>query len=178
MEGKSYHIHAELVARCRRGERKAQNEIYRLYSGAMYNTCLRMMRDEAEAADALQDAFLSAFGSLHQFEASASFGAWLKRVVVNHCINHLRKRRLEMQPIEEHHQDLQPEGEPDWQEQELQVNRIKDAMGKLPEGFKQVFSLYMFEGYSHSEIAEMMGITESTSKSQLNRAKKKIKELI
>lgn len=136
-----------------------------------------MMNHSAEAEDLLQDAFAEAFLKLNTFRYESSFGAWLKRIVVNKCINHLKKRKAELiytdtvpETNHEDNQDIDPE--------HLDVKRIYQAMEKLPDGYRVIFSLYLLEGYDHSEIAQIMGISESTSKSQFSRAKQKIKELL
>lgn len=167
----------ELLEQCQRGERRAQYRIYQQYATAMYNICLRLMYHQPEAQDMLQEAFLQAFQRIDQYRATASFGAWLKRIVVNTCIDHLRKRRLDLQTVED-----VPEPTPQREEEEteliLQVEKVKDAIMQLPEGFRVVFSLYLLEGYDHLEIAKILGISESTSKSQYSRAKQKIRDIL
>ena len=176
MEQNVHNIHADLVDRCLEGDSAAQYQLYHLYAKAMFNICYRIVNDHDDAEDVLQDAFVSAFKGLGSYHGEATFGAWLKRIVINKSINFLNKKRIEVVTLEE--------GPEDYVEEEntivdhLTVNRVKEAIGRLPDGYRVVFSLYLLEGYDHGEIAQVLGITESTSKSQYNRAKKKIKELL
>lgn len=144
----------------------------------MYNTCLRITNDEMEAEDVLQESFVSAFKNLASYKGTASFGSWLKRIVVNNAINLVKKRRLDVQPME-NVSDLE-ERTDDLVEQDIiyEVDEVKTCIQMLPEGYRTVLSLYLMEGYDHKEIAGIMGITESTSKSQYNRSKKKLREIL
>jgi len=169
-------IHREIIELSKAGNQKAQYQLYRLYSKAMYNICYRIMNNQAEAEDLLQDSFAEAFHRLESFRYESAFGAWLKRIVVNKCINHLKKRRAELvytENVPECHED-----DDDSSNLQLQVKRIHQAMEQLPDGYRVIFSLYLIEGYDHSEISQILGITESTSKSQFSRAKQKIKEML
>ncbi len=174
-------IHRELVERCKRGNQKAQFELYQHYAKAMFNICMRMMGNREEAEDRLQEAFSEAFLKLDSFRFESTFGAWLRRIVINKCINALKARRMnfdlydEMRPLEK---NAISEPETDDDDFQLNVAKIHKAIEQLPDGFRTVFTLYMFEGYDHSEIAEILEITESTSKSQFSRARQKIKEMI
>lgn len=141
----------------------------------MYNVSFRITGRGEDAEDALQEAFISAFKNLDSYRGDATFGAWLKRIVVNKSINVLKKRRHELMP-EDEHWDVAQEEEPVDYKDGLTVDRVKKAIEELPDGYRTVLSLYLLEGYDHQEIAGIMGITESTSKSQLNRAKGKLKE--
>lgn len=141
----------------------------------MYNVSYRITGREADAEDALQEAFISAFKNLGSYRADATFGAWLKRIVVNKAINILKKRRHEWMP-ENEQWDMAEEEEPGNYKDGLSIEQVKKAIEELPDGYRTVLSLYLLEGYDHQEIAEIMGITESTSKSQLNRAKRKLRE--
>ena len=171
--------HRDVVEACKRGERSAQFELYRLYSKAMYNTCLRMLRHENDAEDALQNAFVDIFGKLETFMYQSSVGAWMKRIVVNNCINFLKRQKVTFEVFEpEVHLTNKTTEDEAVTETIFSVENIKKAMTELSEGYRVVFSLYMMEGYDHEEIAQILHISESTSKSQLSRAKQKIKELI
>jgi RNA polymerase sigma-70 factor (ECF subfamily) len=170
-------LHEDLIARCREGDREAHYRLYKLYSKAMYNVGLRITGNEADAEDALQEAFISAFRSLHLYRADATFGAWLKRIVVNKAINVVKKRRHELMPEDDPWDVAEPEDPTPYRE-DLTVEKVRYAIDGLPDGYRAVLSLYLLEGYDHEEIAGIMGITESTSKSQLNRAKTKLKEIL
>ncbi len=171
-------IHRPVVERCREGDRKAQYEIYKLYSKAMFNVSVRITNNIAEAEDVLQEAFLSAFQNIGSYKWEASFGSWLKKIVINQSISVLRKRKLEISPIEEE-KEIEDEIENfDEDEINFKVDIIKMAMKQLPEGFRLVLSLYLFDGYDHGEIGLILGITETTSKTQYMRAKKRLLEIM
>lgn len=143
----------------------------------MYNTAFRVTGDEDDADDVLQEAFISAFNNLDGYRKDATFGSWLKRIVINKAINLIRKRRT--QPLPENAEwDVPDEPEIEIEDGEETVQRVKHAIGQLPEGYRTVLTLYLVEGYDHQEISEILSITVSTSKSQLNRAKSKLKELL
>ncbi len=177
MEVAYQNIHRDIIELSKAGNQEAQFQLYKLYSKAMYNVCYRMMNNQAEAEDLLQDSFTEAFMKLNTFRYESAFGAWLKRIVVNKCINHLKKRRAQL-VYTENIPETNLENESDINPEHLDVKRIYNAMELLPEGYRVIFSLYLLEGYDHSEIAQILGITESTSKSQFSRAKQKIKEII
>lgn len=170
-------IHREIVEQCKSGNRQAQFELYRLYSKAMYNVCLRMVKNEMDAEDILQNSFVDIFTKLHTFNYQSSVGAWIKRIMINNSINFLKKRRLKFAELNERHAETyEPEHtteEPRWN-----VVAVNNAIFKLPEGYRVVFSLYAMEGYDHKEIASILNISEATSKSQYSRAKKKLRELL
>ncbi|MBT1688527.1 RNA polymerase sigma factor [Fulvivirgaceae bacterium PWU37] len=176
MEATTIHLHADLIARCRVGDRDAHYQLYKLYAKAMYNVGYRIIGDRDEADDVLQEAFISAFRSLDHYRGESTFGAWLKRIVVNKAINALHKRRYEAMPDDDRW-DVPEEAAEEYADP-LTVERVKTAIHQLPDGYRSVLSLYLLEGYDHQEIAEIMNISESTSKSQLNRAKSKLKELL
>ena len=145
----------------------------------MFNICLRMLNDREEAEDLLQDSFCDAFMKLGSFRYDSSFGAWLKRIVINKCINWIQKKKIKLifpDEMEEPVTKIEPEV--DYEEISLDVMRIHRAIGQLPDGYRVIFSLYALEGYDHSEISEITGISESTSKSQYLRAKERIKEIL
>lgn len=176
----SYHIHAKLVEDCNSGNRKAQYELYNSYAKAMYNICYRMMNNAEEAQDMLQESFVEAFRRLDTFRFESAFGAWLKKIVINKCINALEKRRVIWadEGIDDSlATDHAGEGI-DEAELQLSVERVKKAMICLPEGARVVFSLYLLEGYDHTEISEILHISESTSKTQFMRARQMVKEIL
>lgn len=168
--------HVELVNDCRNGSRKAQFEIYKLYANAMYNVALRIVNDDAEAEDVLQEAFLDAFNRIADFRQETTFGLWLKQIVINRSINYLRKRKAEFVAIDE--VEIADEPSFDYEETTLKVEAIKAAMNELPDGYRVVLTLYLFEGYDHEEIAHILKITENTSRSQYMRAKRKLNSLL
>ena len=170
--------HREIVEQCKKGNKKAQYRLYQLYSKAMFNIALRMLNSHEEAEDLLQEAFSEAFMRLDSFRYESSFGAWLKRIVINRCINAIKRRKTDL-IFTEKISDRADVGEvEDNTVLKLSVRRILEAVSQLADGYRMVFSLYSLEGYDHSEIAQILNISESTSKSQYMRAKRKIKEIL
>jgi RNA polymerase sigma-70 factor (ECF subfamily) len=167
----------DLIDACKAGDRRAQAELYRLYAKAMYNVCVRIVGNTAEAEDVLQEAFLLVFAKVGLYRGDSTFGAWLKRIVVNTALNVVRKRRLALVELDGE-AEVADEPHPDEEETLLQVAQVRQAIQLLPDGYRVVFSLYLLEGYDHNEIAEILGISVSTSKTQYNRAKKRLLELI
>ncbi len=167
-----------MIESCMKGDVRAQYQLYSLYSKAMYNICYRMTGQQEEAEDMLQESFTYAFSKLGSFRFESSFGAWLKRIVVNTCINHLKKRKVDLVYTEQYNDPAPDEDFVDYTEIRFKVDSVMRAMEQLPRGYRVVFSLYLLEGYDHAEISEILGITESTSKSQFLRAKQKMKEIL
>ena len=178
MEAQAIHIHSELINRCRQGDREAYYKLYKLYSRSMYNVGFRIVNNTEEAEDVLQEAFTSAFRNLHHYRGDSTFGAWLKRIVINKAINCLHKKKAERMPEAEQWDVHEEEEENILESFPFSVEQVRSAIERLPDGYRSVLSLYLLEGYDHAEIGEIMGITESTSKSQFNRAKKKLKDLL
>jgi len=162
------------------GRRDAQYRLYQLYSGAMYNICLRFMRTKEEAEDMLQESFTTAFRRLTTYRFDAPFGSWLKQIVINHCINTLKRKKAELVYVQDMTRQDRPEVNDENNEDEVKMNvmKIHKAIEQLPEGSRIILSLYLLEGYDHTEIAQIMDISESTSKTQYMRAKNKVLELI
>ena len=178
MQYSAQHNVDELIARCRGGDRQAFYQLYKQYSRAMFNVGFRIVNNADEAKDVLQEAFISAFNNLETYRGDSAFGAWLKRIVVNKAINLVRRRRFERLPDHENF-DVKEESPVDELEgYPFEVEKVRKAIEQLPDGYRVVLSLYLLEGYDHSEIGEILGITESTSKSQFNRSKKKLKEIL
>ena len=142
----------------------------------MFNVCFRIVNDREDAEDVLQDAFITAFKNLKSYKGDASFGAWLKRIMINMSINFVKKKHLDTLSLDEQYENIREEEST--HEQVYSVEAIHKAIQQLPDGYRMVFSLYLLEGYDHGEIAEILNITESTSKSQYNRSKVKLRELI
>jgi len=155
-------------------------QLYALYARALLNTAFRILNNREDAEDALQESFLKAFLNLHQFKYQSTFGAWIKRIVVNRCIDDLKKRKRNL--FTEELQDIEAEKTPEQLDLEIdsknQLDQLYDALHQLPDGYRTVFSLYMLEGYDHQEIATILKIGVSGSISQLSRAKRKLKTLI
>ncbi|MBR9923197.1 MAG: RNA polymerase sigma factor [Bacteroidetes bacterium] len=170
--------HRDIVEDCKLGKRQAQFQLYQLYSAAMYNICLRMLRNPMDAEDLLQNSFVDVFTKLHTFRFESTIGAWIKRIVVNNCINFLKKRRLEFEELDDRVTGISDSDNTPSVETGLNVEIVNRAIKELPDGYRVVFTLYLMEGYDHKEIGQVLGITEATSKSQFSRAKRKLREIL
>lgn len=175
-------IHNALIKECIKNNRKAQIELYRLYSGAVFNTCLRILKKREIAEDVMQETFITAFEKLSSFRNESSLGAWLKRIAINKSVDELRKNKMVFEQIEESAENFNTDEpfyfEIDDEDNSNQIQSIKNAMNQLPDGYRLVLSLYLFEGYDHEEISFIMNISESTSRSQFTRAKQKLAEIL
>lgn len=169
--------HREIIEACKSGSHAAQFKLYNLYSKAMFNTCLRMVKNVEDAEDLLQNSFTDVFVNLSRFKYQSSIGAWIKRIVINNCINFVKKKKIEFQELKPNVQKIAAEPL-QTNDSEYSVKAIQNNLMKLPDGYRVVFSLYLMEGYDHSEIGKILNISEATSKSQFSRAKKKLKQLI
>ncbi len=167
MDGETLHI-TNLIDRCRRGEVNAQFILYKRYSKAMYNIAIRFLNNKMDAEDILQESFITAFEKLDELADHNAFGSWLKRIVINNCITHLRNIRFDFVNIDDHLH----EADSDERETEITVTPeiVHEYIKNLPAGGRTVLVLYALEGYKHREIAGLLGISESTCKSQYRRA--------
>ncbi len=168
-------IHQEIIDQCKEGSQKAQFQLYKLYYRPMFSICMRLINNAAEAEDVMQEAFLNAFTKIDTYKGEVSFGAWLKRIVINRSLDYLKKRKVRFEEINEKTNQI-----PDYQMEIKEVNMkvIKDAIQKLPDGYRVVLSLFLIEGYDHEEISQILGISNSNSRTQYLRAKNKLKELL
>jgi RNA polymerase sigma-70 factor (ECF subfamily) len=167
--------HYNLVVECKQGNRKSQYELYKLYSKGMYNVAMRILNDEDEAADVLQEAFLDAFIGITDFRQETTFGAWIKQIVINKAITHLRKKRVELLSLDDGMIDeIEDTEAEDDEELQYQVKQVQNAIQQLPDAYRVILSLYLLEGYDHDEIGYILKITENTSRTQLLRAKRKL----
>jgi len=149
--------------------------LYRQYCDGMFIVAHRYMKDEAAAEDALQEAFIKAFQKLHQFKGDVTFGAWLKRIVINSCLDAIKANRMEKITIDEERFDIVDED--NWEvPDESTVQEVVNAIKNLEEPYGTVTQLFLLEGYDHQEISEVLEITESASRTYLHRGKKKIQE--
>jgi len=171
-------INRDIIERSKKGNRQAQYQLYKLYSKAMFNICYRMMNDVADAEDMLQEAFSEAFRRLDSFRHESTFGAWLKMIVIHKCINEIKRKKAQLEFFDDMTPFEDEEDLTDVQETGLSPDKIKKAMTELPKGSRMIFSLYLLEGYDHQEISEILGISESNSKTQYMRAKQRIKEIL
>jgi RNA polymerase sigma factor (sigma-70 family) len=168
-------IHQDLVERSKEGDRIAQKSLFDLYGTAMFNIGVRILGSKEDAADITQDTFIDAFTKLDQFAYKSTFGAWLKKIMVNKSLNHLNRRKVHYDlPDDLEYQDY----EDDHGDSEQLMIQLNSSLLDLPEGCRIIFTLFYFEGLEHSEIANDLQISVSTSKSQLSRAKKLLRGLI
>jgi RNA polymerase sigma factor (sigma-70 family) len=171
-------ISKAIIERSKKGDRKAQYQLYQLYSKAMFNICYRMMNDRSDAEDMLQESFSEAFRRLDSFRHESTFGAWLKMIVINKCINEIKRKKAQLEFFDDMSPFEDEEDLTDEQETGLSPDKIKKAMEELPKGSRMIFSLYLLEGYDHQEISQILSISESNSKTQYMRAKQRIKEIL
>ncbi len=162
----------ELIQSCLRNDRLAQRRLYEKYSKAMFTIALRMSGDHDLAADILQEAFIKVFKSLARFRQESTLGAWIKTIVVRTALSKLKK-----QPKFDELPETDNPNTIDWGDY-LEAEYLEKAIKMLPQGYRTVFSLIEIEGYSHKEVADLLGITTGTSKSQLFYAKKKLRQII
>jgi RNA polymerase sigma-70 factor (ECF subfamily) len=173
----AFNIDHTFLERLKQKEVLACKQLYMQYADAMFNICKRILQDTTQAEDALQDGFIKIFEHIHQFRNESSIGSWMKQIITNTCLNILKKKKIIWQELDEK-SESESESESDGDAINFTIDEIKNAIEKLPNGYRVVFNLFMFENYSHLEIAKMLEITESTSKSQLFKAKKKLKEIL
>lgn len=166
-----------LVRQCIDGDASAYRALYDRYSKAMFNTALRIVNKVADAEDVLQDSFTDAFMQLSSFENKSTFGAWLKQIVVYKSIGHLKRQRISFVDMEKA-VDVPEENEMNEAEVWYTVNMIKQRMQELPDGYRTVLTLHLFEGYDHEEISEILGVAHSTVRTQYIRAKQKLLQLL
>lgn len=166
-----------LINRCRSNDRKAQLKLYNDYALAMYRTAYRFLKREDLAQDAMQEGFIKAFKNLDAFNHNATFGSWLKKIVINVSLDMLKQTKvktLELDTLEPY-----PEAEDDWAiDGDYTAGAIIRKMEELPLKYQTVLKLYLLEGYDHQEISRILNIPEGTSRSQLMRGKQKLKELL
>lgn len=166
-------IHKNLIESACKGDQQSMYRLYKLYVQAMYNTCIRMVSNQYDAEDIIQESFVSAFNNLSRFRGDSSFGSWLKRIVINKSITFLRKKKYEFTEIDNLHLVID---EDEYEMPEIEPAKVHESIKTLPEKARLVLNLYLLEGYRHKEIAEMLDISESTSKSQYLRAKHLLRE--
>ncbi|NPA34661.1 MAG: RNA polymerase sigma factor [Chlorobi bacterium] len=180
----------ELARACASGNREAQEELYNKYASKMYALCLRYAREHAEAEDFLHEGFIKVLSTIHQWRGTGSLESWMRRVFINVILEKLRSNKHRVYSFSSLHPEDE-DGEQNWNSSELNVpapdpdiisqlseKEIISLIQRLPEGYRTVFNLYVIEGFSHKEIAQMLGISEGTAKSQLSRAKNLLRKWI
>ena len=169
----------ELIEKCKQNNRKAQLQLYAQYCDGMYVVANRFVKNSMEAEDIVQEAFIKAFSKLHQYKAEVTFGAWLKRIVINKSIDVLKSKKQHLQDLEEVHLKVVDDADNEWLVADhITIEDVKHAIAQLPEKYELVVMLYLIEGYDHQEISEILNITEVASRTQLSRGKVKLQELL
>jgi RNA polymerase sigma factor (sigma-70 family) len=169
--------HLKLVEKCRENDQRAQMELYDAYRQSMFNTAWNFVKDDALAQDLMHEAFLKAFRKIDTFTEEATFGAWLKRIVINQCLDWLKGKRIET--VEWRDEIYDRSDEEAWEvEESISLQDIMQCIEELPQKCRNVVKLYLLEGYDHQEVAQILEISELASRSQLSRGKSKIKELL
>lgn len=164
----------QLIEKCKSNDTKAQGELYKLFSGKLFAICLKYSRNYAEAQDNLQDAFLTIFNKIGQFQNKGSFEGWLKRITVNTALQRYRNEKV----FDIINGDFSDNVEIDIDEDDISLDYLLQIIQNLPDRYRLVFNLYVLDGYSHKEIANLLGINMGTSKSNLARARHILKETI
>lgn len=165
----------ELVERCRRRDPRSYTDLYNKYSKAMYNTSLRIVNHTGDAEDVLMESFTDAFAAIDSFAYKSTFGAWLKRIVINKSINTLRKRKLDIVDIDKTSAgELAAEEGLSEEDIQFKIDEVKRAIKELPNGYRTVLTLYLLEGYDQEEIAEILQVSHTTVRTQYIRAKQKL----
>ncbi|MBT2163429.1 RNA polymerase sigma factor [Zobellia barbeyronii] len=167
----------DVVEQCKNNNRKGQLKLYRQYCDGMFCLAMRYVKNTDDAEDVLQESFLKAFQRIEQYEGNVTFGAWLKRIVINKCIDFLKSKKHETIEFEERH--LPVTEDEDWSVDDgVTVKEIKAAMQELPEKYKYVVMMYLLEGYDHGEISQILSLTETTCRTRLLRGKGYLKQLL
>ncbi len=169
-------LQSELIEQCRTNDRRAQMKLYNKYCDGMYYVALRFLKDPFDAEEAMQESFIKAFTRLHQFTGDVTFGAWLKRIVINKSIDMLKAKKMNMVAINEQVMTTVEE-QNDWSVSDsVTVDEVKKAIEKLPEKYRYAVMLFLIEGYDHNEISEVLDITPVSSRTLVHRGKKQLQE--
>lgn len=179
MEPTVKNIHEDLIRGCQVNDRKAQLQVYKLYYKAMFNTAIRIVNDSAQAEDIMQESFLEAFRQIGNYRQEASFGTWLKRIVINKSIDEIRKAK-DVISIDDADVEMADQNEDEDYIQVLstRVEEIRKAIHALPDSHRIILSLYLLEGYDHEEIAQILNISYNLSRTRYSRARKKLLDYI
>ena len=168
------HDEISLIKACSNGDSKAFRKIYEIHSGTMYSICLRYMNNEDEAKDALQEGFIKVFKNISKFKFTGSFEGWMKRIFVNSSIELIRKRKMHLDVSELNSNELPLTAK--IETGSMDAEKMMTLVQQLPEGYRTVFNMFIVDGYSHKEISDYLDISQSTSKTQLFKARKQLRE--
>lgn len=162
-----------IVRKAIEGDESSYKALYSKYAKAMYNICLRLLNNKQDAEDVLQESFITAFKKIKELKDPSTFGGWLRKIVINNCHQQGRKVKLSFEELDS--SDEIVDDDLNWMN-EVPISEVHFAIRNLPDGCRKVFVLYTSEQYTHKDIAELLGISESTSKSQYLRAKKLLQQ--
>jgi len=165
----------KLIQKCAKQDRKAQEEIYRIYSGKLFGLCLKYSKNKEEAEDNLQDGFITIFKKVAQFQHKGSFEGWMKRIVINTALQKYREKNV-LNLVQD--VDVNDEVIVEVNEDDVSLDYLLGLIQELPNQYRIVFNLYVLDGHSHREVADTLGISEGTSKSNLSRARTILKRKI
>ncbi len=169
----------ELARQCASGDRKAQERLYRLFYGRMLPVCMRYAKDSDLAKDLLQDAFLKVFRKIKSYDGVGSLEGWIRRIVVNNAIDEFRKKKKDFILTESIEQVEDVQEEEDYEEEtQLKASQVIEALQELTPAYRAIFNMYVFEEMTHGQIAEKLGISVGTSKSNLSKAKRNMKKIL
>ena len=168
---------AHLIEKCKNNDSRAQMQLYDQYCKAMFNTAYNFIKDDDIAQDVMQEAFIKAFKKIESFSGEATFGAWLKRIVVNQSLDWIKKQKIQTVELNDNIVYMADE-EPLEVDAEIKLSAIYKCIEELPQKCKNVVKLYLIEGYDHQEVAQILEISEVASRSQLSRGKSRLKELL
>lgn len=166
----------DLVKALQNGDAKAQRLFYDRYAGPMLGTCLRYLKNDMDAEEVMINGFMKVYQNVGRFENKGSFEGWVRRIIVNEALQHLRKKEPLHLAIEKEHNYLAAETAT--ADSDMSAEEMMEMLHDLPAGYRAVFNLYAIEGYSHKEIAEMLNISEGTSKSQLSKARAMLQRML
>lgn len=164
----------KLIQNCKKGERKAQEQLYRTYSNVLFGICLKYSRNKTEAEDNLHDSFMIIFDKIDQFKFKGSFEGWMKRITVNTVLQKYRKDQY-LKLVTE---NIEEETDVDYEYADIQLSTLLQYVQELPTKYRLTFNLYVLDGYTHKEISDLLGTSQGTSKSNLARARMILRDKI
>lgn len=167
----------ELIHRCKRNDRRAQLKLYEQYCDGMFWVAMRFVKNSDDAEDVLQEAFIKAFEKIHQFSTEVTFGAWLKRIVINQSIDFLKSKEHNVMVLDENYMHI--ETDEDWSVDDgVIIDEVKREIERLPDKYKYVVLMYLVEGFDHQEISQVLNLTETTCRTRLLRGKALLKDFL
>lgn len=167
----------DVVEQCKANDRMAQLKLYKQYCEGMFYVAMRFVQNSDDAEDVVQESFIKAFQRIQQFKGEVTFGAWLKRIVINNCIDFLKSKKNQFVELDENYMHVAEDN--DWTvDIDVTIDQVKRAIGQLPEKYKYVVMMFLIEGYDHREISQVLKLSETASRTRLLRGKSYLKELL